>query len=310
MEDNLREMEDNLMGIPLAVLPPHVKASLDLPLTLEIAVAADRVLNIFGSRAAHIMAHIEARSGVQRVRLAPGPDRGGERRVSVLGAVRPLLEAHRLLHVALHGGEPVQLTAKLLLPCRLAEVVIGTAGETVREISRLSGAALAFDEQLACVPEAAGVAERLLRASGDMAQVSNALAQVLLLRMDFDATEPAAPSGEAAAVPRDEPGGGHKEYDPSHPRVGRAAATGGAHSGAGAGLVAGPEYGAGPEAASLVSPTGPASLGVELLVPNAGAGALIGRGGHTVQRVCKVTRAHSGPGPEPGQGLTPFTTDH
>ena len=126
------------MGIPLAVLPPHVKASLDLPLTLEIAVAADRVLKIFGSRAAHIMAHIEVRSGVQRVRLAPGPDRGGERRVSVLGAVRPLLEAHRLLHVALHGGEPVQLTAKLLLPCRLAEVVIGTAGETVREISRLS----------------------------------------------------------------------------------------------------------------------------------------------------------------------------
>ena len=101
------------MGIPLAVLPPHVKASLDVPLTLEIAVAADRVLNIFGSRAAHIMAHIEARSGVQRVRLAPGPDisadRGGERRVSVLGAVRPLLEAHRLLHVALHGGEPVQV---------------------------------------------------------------------------------------------------------------------------------------------------------------------------------------------------------
>ena len=207
--------------------------------------------------------------------------------------------------MALHGGEPVQVTAKLLLPCRLAEVVIGTASETVREITRLSGAALAFDEQLACVPEAAGVAERLLRASGDMAQVSNALAQVLLLRMDFDATEPAAPSGEAAAVPRDEPGGGHKEYDPSHPRVGRAAATGGAHSGASAGLVAEPEYGAGPEAASLVSSTGPASLGVELLVPNAGAGALIGRGGHTVQRVCKVTRAHSEPGPEPDQGLTP-----
>ena len=36
------------------------------------------------------------------------------------------------------------------------------------------------------------MAERLLRASGDMAQVSNALAQVLLLRMDFDATEPAS----------------------------------------------------------------------------------------------------------------------
>ena len=296
------------MGIPLAVLPPHIKASLDLPFALEIAIAADGVLNIFGARAAHIMAHIEARSGVQRVRLAPGPDLsdcGGERRVSVLGAVRPLLEAHRLLHVALHGGEPERLTAKLLLPCRLAEVVIGKAGETVREISRLSGAALAFDEQLACVPEAAGVAERLLRASGDMAQVSNALAQVLLLRMDFDATEPAAPSCEATAAPRDEPGGGHEEYDPFNPRVGHATATGGAHSSAGAGLGAGLVYGAGPEAASLVSSNSQASLGVELLVPNAGAGALIGRGGHTVQRVCKVTGAHSNPDPDPDPDPNP-----
>ena len=299
---------DNLMGIPLAVLPPHIKASLDLPFALEIAIAADGVLNIFGARAAHIMAHIEARSGVQRVRLAPGPDlsadRSGERRVSVLGAVRPLLEAHRLLHVALHGGEPERLTAKLLLPCRLAEVVIGKAGETVREISRLSGAALAFDEQLACVPEAAGVAERLLRASGDMAQVSNALAQVLLLRMDFDATEPTAPSGSAAAAPRDETGGGHEEYDPFNPRLGHAPATGGSRRGAGAsaGLDAGPEYEAGPEAASFVSSNGQASLGVELLVPNAGAGALIGRGGHTVQRVCKVAGAHPDPNlsPDPG----------
>ena len=298
------------MGIPLAVLPPHIKASLDLPFALEIAIAADGVLNIFGTRAAHIMAHIEARSGVQRVRLAPrsdlSADRGGERRISVLGAVRPLLEAHRLLHVALHGGEPERLTAKLLLPCRLAEVVIGKAGETVREISRLSGAALAFDEQLACVPEAAaGVAERLLRASGDMAQVSNALAQVLLLRMDFDATEPAAPSGEAAAAPRDEPGGGHEEYDPFNPRVGHATAAGGAHSGAGTGLGAGPEYGADPEAASLVSSNGHTSLGVELLVPNAGAGALIGRGGHTVQRVCKVTGAYSNPNLDPNPNPDP-----
>ena len=73
---------DNLMGIPLAVLPPHVKASLDLPFGIEIAVASDAIVNVFGTSAAHIMGHIEARSGVQRVRLAPEAETAPERRVS------------------------------------------------------------------------------------------------------------------------------------------------------------------------------------------------------------------------------------
>ena len=80
------------------------------------------------------------------------------------------------------------------------------------------------------------------------------------------------------AAPSEEPGGRHEEYDPLHPLV-PPTTTVGAQGGGGAG-------------AALEAALGAASLGVELLVPNAGAGALIGRGGHTVQRVCKVACTH------------------
>ena len=54
--------------------------------------------------------------------------------------------------------------------------MIGKGGETVREISRLSGAAVGLDRAPATVAEApGGVQERMLRIDGAMAQVSNAL---------------------------------------------------------------------------------------------------------------------------------------
>ena len=320
---------DDLMGIPLAVLPPHVRASLASPIGFETCLERDLVVAVLGSQAAHVMAHVEARSRVQRVRIAPEHEVGAcaEQRVSVYGPVRGLLEAFRLLHVAMHGGEPERLTAKVLLPARLAGVVIGKGGETVREISRLSGATVDVDKSIAYVPAGpAGVQERLVKLSGAMAQVSNALAQVLLLRIDFDSSDTAA-AAEAAAEERQRlrVGEGNEEYDPSNPTIQGAAAppvaTGGGGGPYGGGGGGGP-YGqpAAPPPAQPQLPPPPSHLhaqpyqqqntppaappaptaasleaapfGVELLVPNAGAGAIIGRGGATLHRVNRSSGAH------------------
>ena len=85
-----------------------------------------------------------------------------DRRVSMVGTIRELLEAHRLLHVALNGGEPERLTAKLLLAAHLAGLVIGKSAETVREISRQSGASVVVEKQMAAV-SGGKLEERLTR---------------------------------------------------------------------------------------------------------------------------------------------------
>ena len=133
----LADQPDDLMGIPLAVLPPHVKASLASPIGFETCLERELVVAVLGSQAAHVMAHVEARSRVQRVRIAPEHEVGAcaEQRVSVYGPVRELLEAFRLLHVAMHGGEPERLAGAgrtqgmrlhMLAPARRAHVTSTT----------------------------------------------------------------------------------------------------------------------------------------------------------------------------------------
>ena len=187
-------MTDTIAGIPVEVLPPKVQAGLRTHLTLQMAVSADAIRSVFGGREEHVVRQLSARSGAQ-VQLWPVPADAIDRRVSMVGTIRELLEAHRLLHVALNGGEPERLTAKLLLAAHLAGLVIGKSAETVREISRQSGASVVVEKQMAAV-SGGNLEERLTRVSGAMAQVSNALAQILLMLID---------NSEAAAVARPPP---------------------------------------------------------------------------------------------------------
>ena len=194
-------MTDTIAGIPVEVLPPKVQAGLRTHLTLQMAVSADAIRSVFGGREEHVVRQLSARSGAQ-VQLWPVPADAIDRRVSMVGTIRELLEAHRLLHVALNGGEPERLTAKLLLAAHLAGLVIGKSAETVREISRQSGASVVVEKQMASV-SGGKLEERLTRVSGAMAQVSNALAQILLMLIDNSAAaaaDLAAGSTAAAAA--------------------------------------------------------------------------------------------------------------
>ena len=98
-------MADTIAGIPVEVLPPKVQAGLRTHLTLQMAVSADAIRSVFGGREEHVVRQLSARSGAQ-VQLWPVPADAIDRRVSMVGTIRELLEAHRLLHVALNGGEP------------------------------------------------------------------------------------------------------------------------------------------------------------------------------------------------------------
>ena len=193
-------MTDTIAGIPVEVLPPKVQAGLRTHLTLQMAVSADAIRSVFGGREEHVVRQLSARSGAQ-VQLWPVPADAIDRRVSMVGTIRELLEAHRLLHVALNGGEPERLTAKLLLAAHLAGLVIGKSAETVREISRQSGASVVVEKQMASVGGGGGERqERLTRVSGAMAQVSNALAQILLMLIDNSEAEAPPPPAAAAAA--------------------------------------------------------------------------------------------------------------
>ena len=210
-------MTDTIAGIPVEVLPPKVQAGLRTQLTLQMAVSADAIRSVFGGREEHVVRQLSARSGAQ-VQLWPVPADAIDRRVSMVGTIRELLEAHRLLHVALNGGEPERLTAKLLLAAHLAGLVIGKSAETVREISRQSGASVVVEKQMAAV-SGGKLEERLTRVSGAMAQVSNALAQILLMLIDNSEAEAPPPPAAAAAA--------DAEYDPANPSIGAGAGGGG-----------------------------------------------------------------------------------
>ena len=202
-------MTDTIAGIPVEVLPPKVQAGLRTHLTLQMAVSADAIRSVFGGREEHVVRQLSARSGAQ-VQLWPVPADAIDRRVSMVGTIRELLEAHRLLHVALNGGEPERLTAKLLLAAHLAGLVIGKSAETVRG-SRAAGASVVVEKQMAAV-SGGKLEQRLTRVSGAMAQVSNALAQILLMLIDTPVAEAPPPPAAADA-----------EYDPANLVIGAAA---------------------------------------------------------------------------------------
>ena len=245
-------MTDTIAGIPVEVLPPKVQAGLRTQLTLQMAVSADAIRSVFGGREEHVVRQLSARSGAQ-VQLWPVPADAIDRRVSMVGTIRELLEAHRLLHVALNGGEPERLTAKLLLAAHLAGLVIGKSAETVREISRQSGASVVVEKQMAAV-SGGKLEERLTRVSGAMAQVSNALAQILLMLIDNSEAEAPPPPPAAAA---------DAEYDPANPSIGAAPLGGGGGGGGfgGSGGSTAAAAAAGMAAAAVARPP-PISLGL------------------------------------------------
>lgn len=165
---------DGLAGIPLSALPPHVRAALDRPQQLHLAISADAASTVLGTSAGLAMQRIQAHSGAHGIRLGPEDFDSVHRRVSVTGTAQQLLEAHRLLQLALLSSAPARCTAvrgRLLLPTELASAVVGHSSETVRQISHQSGATVTVDPQLAAVDGGEhGCAERLVRIVGTIEQ--------------------------------------------------------------------------------------------------------------------------------------------
>lgn len=183
---------DAIAGVPAAVLPAEVRQAVDsLPLEVELLFPTDAIESAFGASAANAVERIASRAGTTRATLGGTlrrEDGTVERRVCLVGTVRPLLEMHRLLHVALNHGEPLNLSTRLLVPAAMAGRVIGRGGETIREIGAVSGATLSFDPTITSDP----TPSRGLKLAGEMAEVANALAQVILMRLH----------AECAQVPR------------------------------------------------------------------------------------------------------------
>ena len=181
---------DAIAGVPSAVLPADVRQAVDsFPLQLDFLFPNDAIESAFGASAAHAVERIASRAGTTRATLGGTLRRDDgtvERRVCLVGTLRPLLEMHRLLHVALNHGEPIKLSTRLLVPAALAGRVIGRGGETIREIGAVSGAILSFDPTNTADPTPV----RGLKVAGEMAEVANALAQVMLMRLHAECAQP------------------------------------------------------------------------------------------------------------------------
>ena len=172
-------MSATIAGIPLEALPQHVQDGLKQQSPLELALSADAFDTVLGANAELAMSKVKGASGVLSLRLWPQDDDSVSRRVSIVGTPNQLLEAHRLIRLALFRGEPEKLTSKVLLPGRFASSVLGENGATVREISRQSSAQVTVDRTPPNVRGGdAGLEECMVRISGGLPAVSNALAQV------------------------------------------------------------------------------------------------------------------------------------
>eukprot|EP00966_Prymnesium_polylepis_P041227 956547-Prymnesium_polylepis.1 len=195
----------SIAGIPIEALPKHVQDGLKQQSPLELALSADAIETVLGANAELVMSKVKGASSVLSLRLGAADEDSVSRRVSILGTPTQLLEAHRLIRLALYRGEPERLTTKVLLPRRFMSSVLGENGATVREISRQSAAQVVVDRQPPSVRGGeVGLEECMIRVSGGLPAVSNALAQVLLLRIDCESDE-GPPQQQQPAPPQPPP---------------------------------------------------------------------------------------------------------
>ena len=166
-------------------------------------VSADAIRSVFGGREEPWCGSYRCDQGA-RVQLWPVPADAIDRRVSMVGTIRELLESARLLHVALNGGEPERLTAKLLLAATWPG---SSSANRPRRCARSRGSRARRSSS-----KADGGRERRklgrLRVSGAMARgVVRARADSAML---IDNSEAEAPPPPAAA---------DAEYDPANPSI-------------------------------------------------------------------------------------------